>query len=750
MKASFRALLGATTTLALFPLTAHAQSTPASSPAPATDAAATPGAPEIIVTATRRATSLQRVPATVEVAQAAKLTTLEINSAEGIGTIVPGVTVTRSGGVTPFIRGIGTLNAGFSEASVAQYVDGVYLPNSAASLFSFNNIDRIEVLKGPQGTLYGRNTTGGLINVVTRAPGDHTTVDASLGYGNYNTFTQNFYGSTPLTDNLAANVAVYHQKQADGWSRNLATGHDVQKSEDTGVYGKLQWKPGANTKITLSNLYSRSNSSKGWMFAIMPGTYGTDGTPYLGKYTSSTSIDPGAIYHGDMTALRIDQDLGFANMFSLTSYQAGAQSSQLVQNGIVGQPVAGRSAQLLAINFNYKTFSQEFNLSSKPSASPFSWLLGAFIYSDNTDIHTDLWQTCVGTSCAPGVPSETHVRPTTRSYSGYADGTYNATSSTHLTVGLRYTYETKGFWGVVTPLQGLPNSAASLPASVVTSTQAAGLPASVNYPKLTYRAVIAQDFSNTIHGYASYNRGFKSGNYNPNSVTNQPVRPEILDSYEVGVKSELFNRSLRANVSGFYYNYKDIQVRSIAGLPSGSLAIAQNAAEAHIKGIDAQFDWTPVRNLSFNAGMEYLEAKYVSYPGATLTYPLVPTGSVLGGVGSVGINLAGYTLPLAPKFSMNLGMTYKINTPIGPFTFVANDDYKSTYYFAPDDSMSQRSRHLVDLSLTYASQNGRYDVRFSVKNVGNLYTYAAAQNGSTYAYVPAAPRTYGVTVGVHL
>ena len=781
MDIGVKALLGVSTALWLMPGVAMAQpasagldptstNPPAPAPAEQQSGATASGVADIIVTATRRATNLQKVAATIDVASSQKLDAVNVHEAGGLDKLVSGVTIARSGGVTPFIRGIGTFNAGFSEASVAQYVDGVFLPNSAGALFSFNNIERIEVLKGPQGTLYGRNTTGGLINVITRAPSDQLTMDASLGYANYNTFTQNFYGSAPITSTISANIAVFHEKQSDGWSKNVFTGDDTQKSDETGVYAKVRWEPRSSTKVTLSGLYNYSNSSKGWAFAIYPGTSGLDGTPYLGQYRISQRADPNARFRSYMGALRIDQDLGFAEFFSLSAFQYGKEGSFLSQNGVAGGFVPGaaqtsanlRSAQEVKIDFDYNTFSQEFQLSSK-SGSPFEWVAGAFYYHDNTNVATALTSTCVGTVCAPvagGVPRITHTRPTTRSYSGYADGTYNVREGTRLTAGVRYTYEKKGFDGFSEPVLGRPDSSPNAPLVFPPTT----LDLSRTFPKLTYRAVLAQDFTDQVRGYISYNRGFKSGNYNPNSLTNPAVKPEILDAYEVGIKSELFDRVLRLNLSGFWYDYKDIQVRSNQGQPVGAPSIAQNIASARAKGVDGQIDIVPTAGLAISGGFEYLDSKYRDYPGATCVAPRpqpFPAGVLGGGViigcqpgsavGTPGYtNLEGFRLPLSPKWSGTLNVSYSLETEVGQFTLVGNDSYKSRFSFTPEHSIIQKAYQTVDASLTWTTVNKRFDVRGYISNIFDKYHYVAGQgtiNG--FVYVPGAPRTYGVVVGAH-
>jgi len=740
---------------ALYPALAHAQEDAA--PAPQQQASVS----DIIVTATRRATSMQRVSATIDVASAEKLDALKIDDAGALEAVVPGITVARSGGITPFIRGIGTFNAGFSEASVGVYIDGLYLPNSTGVLFSFNNVERIEVLKGPQGTLYGRNTTGGLINIITEKPGKELAVDGSVGYANYDTFSQKLYANVPLGDNFAANVAVFHEKQADGWSKNTVTGNDVQKSEETGVYGKLQWDNGGGTKVTLSGLYNYSDNDKGWAFAILPGSYGTDGTPYQGEYRIANRTDPSAKYKGYLTSLKIEHEFGFADFFSLTGYQWGHQVSNLTQNGMPGNPVAGQGAQNVFIDFNYKTFSQEFQFSSNAQDSPFNWLVGAYYYHDNTEVTTSLTTTCVGAVCAPlpgnAAPTYSTTWPTTRSLSGYADGTYDITSSTHLTAGIRYTHEKKGFDGLITARPGFPNSVTDDELPPIRTPEQAGIPDHMTFNKITFRGVLTQDLSDHARVYASFNRGFKSGNYNPNVINQRPVKPEFLDAYEIGLKSELLDNRLRLNISGFYYDYTDIQVRSNVGLPAGAASIAQNVGSARTKGIDVQVDFTPVADFTISGGFEYLDAKYKDFPGTACSIPAIPSDTKLGGIVVIpctgsreATNLAGYPLPVSPKYSGNLTLNYRMDSDIGEFRWVVNNSYKSRYTLTPDSSVMQGKTLTVDASLNWTAPNGRLYGQLFVRNLTDVYRYSAGQSASTLVYVPGEPRTYGVVVGFRL
>lgn len=755
---STRAILCMSTALCLMPAAAMAQANESPAQAEAADAPAE-GVQDIIVTATRRATSLQKVPVSVIAVQGDTIAALNIKSTADLPQLAPGLTVVRSGGIVPFIRGVGANNAGFTtESPVAVYLDGIYLANSASGLFAFNSIERIEVLKGPQGTLYGRNSTGGLINVITRSPEDKGRVDASVGYANYDTWTGNFYGSTPLTDTLAANVSLVYSDQKDGWAKNNFTGNDVMKQKELGILSKLLWRPGSDTKVELRGLYDYNSSDLGLTVALQPGATGVDGTGYQGKYRTNTRFDPYAKLREYSVSLKIEQDLHFANLLSLTGYTHARQPLAFTQSGIPGRAVAGQSAIETAIFGKSKTFTQELQLSSQASDSPFQWIGGLFYLRDNTMVRLDAFGTCIGTVCAAApLPTRTTGYPTTRSISGYGEGTYNVTDTTHITLGARYTRDKKGLTGLAEPLRGLPNSPAALPATVPLVPGApyagnpAGIPTSVTFSKVTFKGVLAQDFTDQVHGYVSFNRGFKSGGYNPITFSNPPSRPETLDAFEVGLKSELFDRLVRLNLSAFHYDYKDIQLRSTAPPAPVGGSILINAAKARSNGFDAEFSFVPSRALTINGNLEYLDAKYKSFPGGTCVTTRVVGGAILGGSAAATCDLSGAPLPQSPKFSYNIGFVYTLETDMGRFALAANDGYKSRYNFAPDGRIRNAAYHLVNSSLTWTAPGGGYDVQLFVKNLTNAYYYATGQasTGGNDLYLPGAPRTYGVTAGVH-
>ena len=770
--ARFGHLLLCCTSLVAIPQAALAQSaTDVSAPEQvAEDDATQTGLQDIIVTATRRSVDLQKVSGTIVALTAQSLKALNVEDVLDLPALVPGLIAQPSGGNNLFLRGVGSSSTGFNEAQTAVYIDGLYLAIPAASITSFNNVERIEVLKGPQGTLYGRNVTGGLISVITKDPSFQPHADMSFGYGNYDTATMKFYGSAPLSDTVAGSVAIYGQRQDKGWTRNLFLGTRDQQSEEFGVQGKLQWRPGDNTKITTNFIYDGGNRDFGFVRQSAPGTLASDGTPYLGRHRYVSRIDPQSPYKIYIGTLKIEQDLGFATLMSLSGYQKSHARSLFSgsQSGL-GQPRAGLGTPTNDFLQDDRAYSQEFQLTSATSDSRLDWVAGAFYFNDKSRLRLDTYNTCVGTVCAPGfTPTRSDGRPTTKSYSAYGDATYRVLEATKLTIGLRYTDETRRLSGLLSPLAGRPNSAARIPVPAggavalmpgdpfsvaINGVQVLqpGIPTKKHFSAVTYRIVLAQDIGENVHAYLSHNYGFKSGAYNANAFNNPPVDPEKLYAYEAGVKSELFDRRLRLNVSYFHYDYKDVQIRSSAPpAPPGNVFLL-NIAQSTYDGVDVDFNLAVAKGLTINGGFEYLDARFKDYPGAScLTFGTGTASGVTTGLPVTrSCNLAGFQVPNAPKFSGAIGFTYAVETGVGRFSFSTNDRFNKSYPMTPFGEIRQASHHIVDASLLWTSPDRTYDLNLWAKNIGGEYMYLTAQAGRDFVVSPGAPRTYGITAGVH-
>ena len=732
-------------------------------PASSTDEAAQPdevtGVQDIVVTATRRSANLQSVPATVSAFQASTLAAQGIRTVAEIARTVPGLVVTRNAISTNlYLRGVGTQSVGFTtEAPVAVYMDGLYFPNPGSSVFSFNNIERVEVLKGPQGTLYGRNTTGGLVHVITRDPSlTKSRIDASVGYANYKTLSLNAYASTPLSSTLAASLALTHTKQSDGWGINQLLGTSILKLEETGLQGKLLWEPVKGTRVTLSGMYFHLRTDQGVAVGIYPGAIGVDGTQYLGEYTIRDRRDGEAASNLYNTSLKIEQDLGFANLLSTTGYIDSKGRSEVNQLGIPGNAVAGQSGQFANFPGHSKTFSQELQLSSNNHpATNFEWIAGLYYYHDKTEAGSEVFGTCVGAVCAGALPTRTIGLLKTRSIAAYGEGTYKITPRTRVTLGLRYTQDRKSLDGFAQPFPGRPNSPTALPPTAVLFPGAPfpgnpnGIDPTTKFSKLTYKAVLAQDITDDIHAYASFNRGFRSGGYNPVNFTNAATRPEVLDAFEVGVKSDLFDRLVRLNLSGFHYNYNDIQLRTTAppAPPGGSITF--NAAKGRVNGIDADLVVAPARGLELSASAELLDTKFTSFPNTICTTPRPISGAILGGNASLPCDNTGKNFANAPHLSYSLGATYTFDTAIGSITLAANDAYKSRTFWDANNRLFQGAYHLLNAAVTWRDPSRMFDAQLFVRNLTKTRYFVLGSEALNDVYSPGAPRTFGVTLGFH-
>ena len=506
------------------PVAAHAQdSSPPATPAtkdvqsttppgnvgPESQASAAPagGLADIIVTAQRRSENLQRVPITVQAVSGTALRSAGVINISNLAAAVPGVSVQRVySGASPYIRGVGTTTSGFVvELPVAVYLDGIYLPNTASSVFALSNVARLEVLKGPQGTLFGRNAVGGLVNIVTRDPMTESTVEGHVGYGNYNTFDADLYASTGKTGNLAIDVSGLYHDQRRGWGRNVITGRQVNKNREEGVTSKLRWDPGDRTSVTARVLYAHGEGDIGSVINIFPGSIGADGSRATDPYDVANRITPLNKREQVNAGLRIEQELGFAKLVSLSGYNYANSNIFAVNNGVVGQPRPGQSAINLRNDAHANTFSQELQLQS-PTSSSIRWIVGAFYLNDHFIVDQSVTPTCIGNACAPvPMPIFIHADQQLDRYAAFGEVTVPLTSRLRLTGGLRYTHDDKDLSDSYRiPIQGFSTSVAQLPAPNRFGDVGATPPTSSS-SKVTWRGVLAYDVTPDVMTYASAN-----------------------------------------------------------------------------------------------------------------------------------------------------------------------------------------------------------------------------------------------------
>jgi iron complex outermembrane receptor protein len=597
-----------------------------------------PGVADIIVTAQRRSESMQKVPIAVTAASAERLSQIGVASTSDLTTLAPAVHVsTGLGGASIAIRGVGGTGSGADESANAVYIDGVYQPSPTASLFAFNNIQRIEILKGPQGTLFGRNASGGLIQIITPAPSADTNLKAQIGYGNYDTVTAGLYATTGITDNLAIDVSGNYNHQGKGWGKNLTTGQDAYKGEYGGVRSKLLWTIDSGTSLTLAAMYSHAYAPNLQGGALIPGELTVVGTPgYNGFYNTTTNNDLRTGTDQQNYSATFKHDLGFATLTSITSRDF-VHFRLTTEKDLSPVP-------LLNLNINSLSYSwtQEFQLASNGDG-PLKWTLGAFYYGN--ELKTVPVQVS-GLAVAPLAYADTFSWANTQSFAAYGQATYEIARGTHLTGGLRYTID-KRHIDFVTTISDPAVPATTYPRQ------------SLEDKKPSWRVALDQQATRDVLLYASYSRGFKSGLFNATNPNLPSVRPQTVDAYEIGLKSDLFSHKLRANIALFDNEVKDIQIR---GIPNGlTTPIFYNGANASFKGVDLELEAAPARGLTAQANLSYLHGRYgAGFTNALyFTLPAAPAGGLVASVGDA----SGKVPVLAPELVLSLSAQYAFATP---------------------------------------------------------------------------------------
>lgn len=694
------------------------------------------GVEDIVVTAQKRSERLQDVPIAVSAASAAQLENSGIKDLQQITALVPGVNVTAAlGSFQPSIRGIAT-SSNVVENPVALYIDGVYLPQQQEGLRDLADAEQITVLKGPQGTLFGRNATAGVIQIATKGPDFDPSGQASLSYGSYQTIRANAFVTGGLSDMIAASLSGAYQTQGKGWGNSLTTGRDENKLYHSySMRGKLLFKLGDATTATLAGDYLNRRDS-GVVYQPYPGTrlvYSGFG-PVSSRYDSYNGTGGYTYFRGGGAALTVDSDLDFAKLVSISAYRKGAFGFKFDLTN-VAQPILVSTAA-----GHSRTISQEIQLISS-SSGPFKWVAGGyyFNYRQGYDFFNRDFGT--GVNATTGAPyrfsplrrSANSGYERSESFAPFAQVDWEFLPGTTATGGLRYTYEKRRLNDGRTQLT---NPAGVVqPATIVP-------PKSLTFKEFTYRAALNHKLSEDVMIFASYNHGFKSGGFNIATPAAAGYLPEKLDDWEVGIKSQFLDRRITLNVNGFYYKYKNIQVTQFIGNPPTQ--IVSNGARAELYGVDVDLTAKVARGLSITGGIELIHPEFTSYPGA-------PFGTDLatGGVATAPGNADGQRVPFARKFVGTLAVDYATPVSGGTLAFNVTATRSGDYYFEVDNVVRQPAYTMLNASVKLSDANDNLSLRVGVTNAFNKSVFirnATLAFGRLVAY-GSPPREYSVTLG---
>ena len=741
---SFRGLVQCMTSSSLLAISLMANS--ASSIAQ-TENGASPAGPleEIVVTAQKREESMQDVPVSIQAMSGGQLRQMGIDDTSDLPMAIPGFQISASSqNQLYYLRGVGSQQVGVGRpAVVATIVDGVYMPFPSSAMQGFNNISSIEVDKGPQGTLFGRNSTGGVIQINTFDPKHELGGDFSIGYGNYDHFVGKGYLTFGVSDGVAGSFSILADRQGNGYGRNTATGEDSYR---TSIYsGQTKWlfDLSDTAELRIAGTYADVRSDVGSALSPAEGVQiwnqVTKSQQYLGRYQTSQNAPTRHRTKSFAASAQLSIDLDWAQARSISAYQGYDTTNQ------IDFDVAPEDFLAIKLNVQERVFTQELQLSSSDD-SAIVWTAGAFYLNQNGGPRPFRYSPPFATVALPfGVPLgdtyQLRARVNIESMAAYGQATIELLPRTRLTLGLRYTYDKihiAGFGEIVGPSTPVPTVVPSTVGAQKSSTK-----------EPTYRIVLDHDFNDDLKVYASYNRGFQSGGFNSSNArgytqaSNPALSPEFIDAYEIGLKSELFGRTLRFNLAGFYYDYRNLQQQTYIG---GALQTL-NAGAAKIRGIDAELVYSPNRNFTIGVIGEVLDAKFTQFDNAPgFTYSGGTYG--LGPLTPVPIpDASGNYLGFAPKLTGTIYASHTLETGVGKFRTGINLSYNDGYYVEASNLYRQPSFTLVNVSEEWEA-NENISIRAWVKNLfDERYDQSVAAVGTVgfVANAPGAPREYGVT-----
>ncbi len=726
-----------------------------------TKASSDNGIAEVVVTASKTgATNLQKTPISVNVLGSDVLEKAHARNIKDLPALIPTLQLSIAGlGENLTVRGVGGNQGNESEVSI--YVDGIFVNRSSIILeTNFNDIDRVEVVEGPQGTLVGRNSTGGAINFISKAPSKTFSFENTLNVGNYSLLDEAARVSGPIADNVQASLSV-SKYQHNGYVHNVYPGYpDAQAANRIGVRGQLRWEPTSNIDDTLraDYLYTHENFITTGVFILLP--------PPSGGVAAVTPLAASTFghYHQvdlDNTPVATELSYGLSNelnwrlndhwsLKSLTGYRS--DHSIGVQDG----DVSGISPNFNISTVNEYVLSQEFNLLHNYGA--FSGVMGLYYYYEYSHFNyygANPLYTLAGVNKGGTVNVQDTLQPTI-SRAAFIQETYHITPTLSLTAGVRYTQDVKNFNDFNSSLYLLPGN----PLNGTTSPNTTAGPYTVIYPfvaDLTKTASaatpkIAVEWQATPDAmfYASATNGFKAGGYNQGArlVLGSDFSPETIWAYEVGAKTDWFDHRLRANISYYHYNWKNLQFNS--NIAPGFSSVL-NAAAAVLDGVEMQFTAKPTDGLTLTANANFLASKYLSFPGGTIAGALKSyvLNSPLYNATTTNYNNTGNQMVWAPPMTINLTAEKDFDLSNGASLFVRGEyQYTAKTQMDPTNlPITQRPAFdLVNASMGYSPAGSHWTVALWGKNLADKQYLIGANLGSFVVGSAGDPRTFGVRI----
>jgi iron complex outermembrane recepter protein len=682
---------------------------------------------QIIVSAERQPADVQKVPIAITALSGAQLDAASVQSTQDLQDRVPDYLFkTNTAFGQPYIRGVGSdLDSSGGDSSVATFVDDVYQPRALASLLDFYDVDRVEIVKGPQSTLYGRNATGGAIRIYSNPPVTGFGVSGDALYGNFNDLRLRGAMNLPLFDDTLILRLAGLRTTRDGYILNIVDGNRLDGEHLWSARAELLWRPSDAAQILLINGYSRENSTRnvgphpdatccanlglllGGIDPSDPREVANDTDSFIDTIVRTTSA-------------KLSWDLGTA---TLTALSAAVQSSLRDLLDIDSTNVAAVTAQTLE---NSQAYSEDLQLASRDNER-FNWVTGLYYLHERA---FEYFAISLPPFAASSVPQGVVW---TNAYSAFGEMRTVLAPRWLLTTGMRYSLErrTEDFDQTMIDPTGALGGPPGTVSFMAKDSRA--------WTSWTPRLALEYSYRSGVSLYGSIAEGFKAGGYNLTAL--QPAfAPETLWSYELGLKSATADGTLRVNAAAFWYDYRNIQVLSV---PPGSVADAVptviNAAAATLTGVEADLA-LQLHGLRVDVAPAYLDARFTRFESIDPNNP------------GNNPDRAGQRMPQAPKYSIATDMQYAFGLDgLGTLTLRGDWRYRSLTYFNAfaDRNASQPGYAVVDARATLDA-GARWFVALYGKNLTNtLYARTVIRQdpliGELHFWGP--PRTYGIEVG---
>ncbi|MEL7268279.1 MAG: TonB-dependent receptor [Bacteroidota bacterium] len=679
---------------------------------------------EVVVTANRKLQNIQKTPAAVSYVNSKKIEQLQVQELGELNTIAPNLRIFDDGGTGSFsvisTRGISTID--FNPA-VGFYVDDVPYFTTFSFPLELSDVDNIEVLRGPQGTLYGRNALGGVIKVSTKNPTNEVTGYARVGFGNLNSIDLSAGFSAPLVEDKLFFRASSTISKRDGFVRNTFLNKDLQNREAVDANFKLKYL--ASDKLSLGLLYNVQRRESDAYAFILPANFDPgftfqdviDNNPFEVAYNE----DVFRISTTQSVALNAKYDFGSFDLTSVTAYQT------TVQERVDEFDFSTFDIQSIAGAFDLSNITQEFRLVSKGDKK-FDWTAGVFGYRNSVfnegrfRFGADLAFTNeIFQGVVPFIrPEETDLRQ--KGLAIYGQGEYEITDKLSLTLGLRYDLE---------------EASADVFRTASAINPEVGFDIGADFDALSPKAVLGYEISDAVFVYGSYARGFRPGGINTfvADEENAIFQPETTDNIELGLKSSWFDNRIKANLTGFFIDYKNQQQFTVIDFDT-FITGTDNIGESRSYGIELETEFLISKGLTLGLNGGYLNTEVIDYT-ATVPDPVQ---------GLVEIDYSGQQLILAPElnFSSNLQYVQPINSKIN-FELGADYTYQSEIFFDLENENFQEVFGILNGRVGLTSK--KLDFFLWGKNITDLtyFSYGYGISGfATAAY--GLPQTYGATL----